>query len=410
MLYYILRPLTRIALKAYFRSITINGLEHMPKDDPVIICSNHPTGFIEPCLLACFLPRTLHFLVRGDLFERPLLKKILIATNQIPIYRFRDGYEKLRDNKSVMSMTYEKLSKGGAVLIFPEASTKQVKYLRPLKKGAARMSLETMELYPELNLKIIPIGINYSAPNRWRSYVNINIGEPITPVLPSDDYDVRKAVTDLTRKIQQELSSLLLVLNKGVEEKTLDKALALGQWEKKVGSSIRVTQDSPEKFAQERLISKSLNVDNQQIIEEAPVIDKPIRKRLNVLDFLMATVIFFPVMLLLSMNAIPVLFGIYMRKKYVREPEFLASVSIAASLGLYMILFPVVLVILIYYYHWYGLLVFFLPMLGLLALLGRDYLVSIWETFKLHREMGEQKVTLLIKQGVDAIGKIRNSK
>ena len=72
MIYSFVRPIAAYALKIFFRKIYFTNRDRIPKGKPLILAINHPTAFIEPCILACFLPIKLHFLVRGDLFKKPL--------------------------------------------------------------------------------------------------------------------------------------------------------------------------------------------------------------------------------------------------------------------------------------------------------------------------------------------------
>jgi 1-acyl-sn-glycerol-3-phosphate acyltransferase len=410
MLYYILRPLTRIALKAYFRKITINGLENLPKDKPVLLCSNHPTGFIEPCLMACFLPRVLHFLVRGDLFERPVLKHILISTNQIPIYRFRDGYEKLRNNRDVMNLSYDKLAMGEAILIFPEASTTEVKYLRPIKKGAARMAIETMKLHPDIDLAVVPIGINYSMPNRWRSFVNINIGKAIIPKLPEDEKEVPREIVRLTDELDKKLSELLLVKNKEISDDHLTAVLDVSQWQYPVSSSVQTQFDQPEHFEMERKISENLH-EEQKLDFLHPLGEQPYLLEeggVRWWDILISLILLLPVFILLLVNAIPVIGGVAIRNKYVREREFIASIAVAASLGLYMILFPIVFALLAFYKGWWALLLLFLPIGGLWGLVGMDYIRKVFYNLSLQGRMTENERQEIFDKGTAIIDNLIN--
>jgi 1-acyl-sn-glycerol-3-phosphate acyltransferase len=401
MLYFILRPLTRIALKAYFRRITINGIENLPKDKPLLICSNHPTGFIEPCLMACFLPRVLHFLVRGDLFERPVLKHILISTNQIPIYRFRDGYEKLRNNRDVMNLSYDKLAGGEAILIFPEASATETKYLRPIKKGAARMALETLKLHPETDLAVIPIGIDYSSPNRWRSFVNINIGVPIIPKLPKEESDIPKEILHLTRQINKDLGELLLVKNEEVDNKKLNSALDISQWIKPVKSSIKAEYDEKERHQLSREISANVSKSTDlsfldRVGDKAYLMKK---NGVNWKEILLSVLLIIPVSFLLAINAVPVLGGVAIRNKYVTENEFIASIALAASLGLYIILFTIVLVLSAVYYSWWSMLLFLFPIGGLVGLAGMDYIRQQYFNMRLKTKLGKEDFDEIYKKG-----------
>ena len=140
MFYKLLKFWASLTFRFYFRRIYVSGTEHIPENAPVLFIVNHPNSFMEACIVACFQHRDLHFLVRGDMFEKKWLKPLLNWTNQIPIYRFKDGFSKLRNNKSTFDQSFEVLASGKALLIFPEASTQMVKYLRPLQKGAARLA------------------------------------------------------------------------------------------------------------------------------------------------------------------------------------------------------------------------------------------------------------------------------
>ena len=85
MLYFFLKPLVQIALKVYFRNIYISGRENIPINKPFIIAMNHPTAFLEPVIMAANLKKPVHFLVRGDHFNKSfyrfLLKRGKMANN-----------------------------------------------------------------------------------------------------------------------------------------------------------------------------------------------------------------------------------------------------------------------------------------------------------------------------------------
>ncbi|MBK9270617.1 MAG: 1-acyl-sn-glycerol-3-phosphate acyltransferase [Saprospiraceae bacterium] len=161
MLYRIFKIIVGAAFRFYFRKITIIGRENIPDKGPLLMLCNHPSSFMEAMLLACFQHRTLHFLVRGDMFEKKWLKPILTLTNQIPIFRRRDGFEKLRNNRSTFEYCFDILSQNKAVLIFPEANTSMVRYLRPLQKGAARLAIGTLTEREVRELTVIPCGVNF---------------------------------------------------------------------------------------------------------------------------------------------------------------------------------------------------------------------------------------------------------
>ncbi|HEY6050516.1 MAG TPA: (d)CMP kinase, partial [Thermoanaerobaculia bacterium] len=99
----------RIALR--YRVV---GREHIPRKGPVIIACNH-ISFWDPPLVGAWVPRTLHYLAKQELFENRVFGAMLRAYNCIPIQRGPQARSALRGAEGV-------LDRGGAVLIFPEGT------------------------------------------------------------------------------------------------------------------------------------------------------------------------------------------------------------------------------------------------------------------------------------------------
>ena len=144
--YYIVRPLARIGIWMYYRKIYIANTERIPKNKPVIIAANHPTGFMEPCIMAVFLRRPLYFLVRGDFFRKSYFNFLMRSLNMIPIFRKRDGnFRDLKSNYASFAACYEALRANRTIMIFPEGSAVHEKRLRPLQKGISRLAFGAMQ-------------------------------------------------------------------------------------------------------------------------------------------------------------------------------------------------------------------------------------------------------------------------
>ncbi len=227
-LYALIRPFARVAIALYFRKIHITGLEKLPHEGPLIIACNHPNSFTEACILATFQPRTLHFLVRGDVFKNPIVAYLLRQTNQIPIYRFKDGFSGLKQNESTFAACYRKLRDRAAILIFSEASSIFEKRLRPIQKGTARLAFGAYEKYGLLdNFHILPVGVNYAHGDQFRSEVSVAIGDPI---LISDhaalyDEQPKAAVDKLTSKISEALDLLVIQVKEKGRDGLFDDAM-----------------------------------------------------------------------------------------------------------------------------------------------------------------------------------------
>lgn len=180
--YFFIRPFARIGIWMYYRKIFLANFERIPKDKPVIIAANHPTGFMEPCVMAVFMKRPLFFLVRGDFFRKPVFNFLMRALNMIPIFRARDGnFRDLKSNYASFEACYQALMRNKTIMIFPEGNAVHEKRLRPVKKGISRMAYGAFQQHPDMeDLYIIPLGISYTYSERPRSEMMVSCGEPIS--------------------------------------------------------------------------------------------------------------------------------------------------------------------------------------------------------------------------------------
>ena len=104
------------------------------------------------------------------------MKPFLIRTNQIPIFRFKDGFSELRKNDSNLQEAYKMLDKGAAIILFIEGGTINIKKLRPFQKGLARMASSYLEREgSNKDLHVLPVAINFVSPFVLRSRVVLNI-------------------------------------------------------------------------------------------------------------------------------------------------------------------------------------------------------------------------------------------
>jgi len=180
MLYQFLRNIFRFTNKFYFKSIHIKGLENIPKNGPVFLVANHPGAFLDPLVIATVTSRPLFFLAKGVLFQNKFLAWLLPKCNVIPIFRRNETPGQEEKNKEVFSHCHKHFAKGGAILVFPEGISLTERRIQKIKTGTARISLGAEEENNfKLNLKILPVGLNYSNPHKFQSDLFINIDQPI---------------------------------------------------------------------------------------------------------------------------------------------------------------------------------------------------------------------------------------
>ncbi len=211
MIYRIIQWWATIFLRVYFRRTIVYGLEHIPPDGPLIVASNHPSSFFEASLLGTVIRRPLHYLVRGDVFH-PRFRWLFNWTNQIPIYRQKDGISNLRKNASSFDLTYRKLAEGHAVLIFPEAKTLLEKKLRPVQRGTAHLAFGTLPLMEEgSSLPVLPVGVNFTEPRIPGTDVVVRFGAPFTTEKATRDD--REAIERFTETLTEAMHPLVIAIH-----------------------------------------------------------------------------------------------------------------------------------------------------------------------------------------------------
>ncbi len=178
MLYAFVKWSVRLALQFYCRDLLVQGIQKAGAPGPVLLCSNHPNSFFDAIIIGACFPRPVHFLARGDAFARPWAARLLRSLQLIPIYRLSEGRENLNRNETSFAECLAVLEKGGAVLIFPEGLCVQEWALRPLKKGAARLSCLACEQVATKELCVQPLGLYYSSFTAVPKTVSLTAGKP----------------------------------------------------------------------------------------------------------------------------------------------------------------------------------------------------------------------------------------
>lgn len=166
--------------RTFYKKVQVVGKENIPKDKPVIFASNHQNAFMDPVLIAVQLTKPTYYLVRADVFKKPLVAKIFNSINMMPVYRERDGVDTKQANVSVFNRCYDILYKNRPIIIFPEGNHGRYKTLRPLKKGFARIAVGAEEKYgKDMEVHIVPVGLNYSDHYNMGSELLVVFNEPI---------------------------------------------------------------------------------------------------------------------------------------------------------------------------------------------------------------------------------------
>ncbi|WP_166973268.1 lysophospholipid acyltransferase family protein [Brevibacterium atlanticum] len=153
-----------------------------PTRRPRLIIASHRNGAIDGHQVLAAFPRA-QFLVSIQLLRHWFLRLFIAG---IPVVRPKDVDRYGLDPASVASPVdagLAHLRRGGDLGIFPEASSEWGHRPQPYKSGAARIACTLID--EGIDLEVIPVGLFYSTPDRFRSRAEVVHGPAVT--LPSRD-------------------------------------------------------------------------------------------------------------------------------------------------------------------------------------------------------------------------------
>jgi 1-acyl-sn-glycerol-3-phosphate acyltransferase len=405
MLYHFLKFLFTPAVRAYFKSYKIANAQAIPDKGPVIFSLNHNSAFMDPILFTVSTKRVLHYLARGEAFNSTFSRAFYKKINMLPIYRPETTPGEVHKNKFAFLRCHEHLKKGKAIIIFPEGFSKTERRLRPIKSGLARIAFGAEEDNNfELNLKIIPIGLNYSNPHLFRSDVFINVGEPI---LVKDyqklyEKDFKLAYDELTNRVRMAMEECTIVISDERQDNFVEHLdyLYRNTPEKGTKSSLEAHFKSSKDFVHrvnelgksdpEKFKSLELRLNNYiKRLSRLNIKDKHLfseQRSSSMILRMLYLIIFFPLFIYgLVGNIVPLkLTSLLSRKIAVRE-DFVGSLKLAAGMFIFLIFHILESLAVANYTNWYiGLMFLFsLYPTGLFSLHYSKWFLAIVEDFKL---------------------------
>ena len=175
--------LVRLVVGLFYRRIEVAGLEHVPREGPVLFVANHTNGLVDPMVVFYALSRPVVFVAKSTLWRIPLLRSLLDLLGCVPVVRKREAAEEEEGalkgeerNRASFERLADVLGQGGAILIFPEGRSHSDPRLSPLRTGAARVFLLSKK--PPV---VVPVGLWFEQKEIFRSDVLVKFGAPVSP-------------------------------------------------------------------------------------------------------------------------------------------------------------------------------------------------------------------------------------
>jgi 1-acyl-sn-glycerol-3-phosphate acyltransferase len=178
--------------------IEVEGLEHMPRGEPLIIAAAPHRNWVDPLLLLTVLPplpRT-YFLAAvglpGDRWWKRLV--LTIAGGMVPVATTGQL------NREGLALALAILSHGNRVGIFPEGwGSKPDPEVMPLKRGVAFLSEHS-------GRRVLPVALAGTS-ELWRGKtLRVCIAPPLPALEPGADRQAEQAYVDRLRAVLQEVA------------------------------------------------------------------------------------------------------------------------------------------------------------------------------------------------------------
>jgi 1-acyl-sn-glycerol-3-phosphate acyltransferase len=395
---FIIPPFT---FRVFFRRIFYSNLKKVPLDKPLLFAGNHQNSFMDGVLVGSYLPQPIHFLMRADMFKNGAARFALHQLNVSPVYRFEEGLENVHKNLETFQGIYSILKKNGNYVVFSEGICVQQKRLQKLRKGTARMAFGAAEEYG-LDVHIVPVGINYTYPSKFRKEVLINFHKPFSIKELEELHKISpaKALLAFNQKVEEGLQEEVIIVDNPDNDWIVEQLLIMGRnnyvlpffkWrfdsddrrllEKDIADKINLI-DKTSKPSLESITAKTKKYTD--LLSEHKLKDENLARKLDY-GFIRYISVFlgFPVFLAgYISNLIPFLVPKIVCNTLIKDLRFYSSVYIGLGTVLYLIYFPVILIIagLAGGWIWFlaGLLV---PLTGYLVLFYQEVVAERYQTF-----------------------------
>ena len=162
--------------------ITVKGLENLEPGRSYLYICNHGSG-LDIVIALAYLPRTVIFMAKQELFRVPLFGWSLWAMGSIPVNRSNRAEARKSVDRAVTALRTKSLS----MILYPEGTRTRTGELLPFKKGVFHLALGS-------GIPLVPVAVKGAfkalPPGRLSltyTPINVTIGRPIETANLTDD-------------------------------------------------------------------------------------------------------------------------------------------------------------------------------------------------------------------------------
>ena len=371
----------------FYRKVIVLGNDNVKSDKHQIFAPNHQNALMDALAVLFTLKGQPVFLTRADIFKNKLIAKILYFLKMLPVYRIRDGFRSVIGNDEIFDKTIDVLRNRSGLIILPEGNHAGYRRLRQLKKGICRVAFQAEEASDfNLNIQIVPVGLEFSHYTRYRQVLTVIYGKPIEVTEFHDTY--RKspeiALNELRSRLSSELKKIIVHIESEEDYEAIDELRSI------INGRFSDNIKFPKLFRDKILIEKmnrlkltnlplyqricSLSLDVKKKSKELKTSYRLLSRKKHPLGWLIAgslgLIATFPLFLYGNIFNLTFLEIPNLQSRKIKDVQFRSSIKMGISLAISLVLTPIIFVLmLILIPHWWlALLIFFsLPLAGLLA-------------------------------------------
>lgn len=373
--YTLLKPIVDWNLRHSYRKVEVRGKENIPQDGAIMIAPNHCNTLMDALvILRAFNDQTV-FGARADIFNKPLIARIMYFLRILPMVRQRDGLRNVLKNHETQETIVETLEHGVRFCMYPEGRHRPAHSLQTLGKGTFRAVLAANAKFGDkMPVYIIPTGIEYGDYFRFRSTSLITFGKPInvTEYVKGQNVDNEvQLIEPLRKELASRMSELITFIKDDADlyrKWALTKILAVseGRMYGNYGTSLyegmlanRQTVDS---------IEKAFEADPEamsELLEKTDEFEKKRRRKglsiysfsrknsiLKVIGKILAAIIGLPYYIFSAIISAPMWLAYKFLQSRIRDKAFHNTIGFGVKLALGLILFPIYTVLAFCFLSW----------------------------------------------------------
>ncbi|MCX6333823.1 MAG: 1-acyl-sn-glycerol-3-phosphate acyltransferase [Bacteroidia bacterium] len=371
----------------FYRKIIVLGRDNINPDDHLIFAPNHQNALMDALAVIFTHKGQPVFLTRADIFKSKFIATILYYLKMLPVYRIRDGFRSVIGNDEIFDKTIDVIRNKNGLAILPEGNHAGYRRLRQLKKGICRVAFQAEEASDfNLNIKIIPVGLEYSHYTRYRQVLTVVYGKPVEV---AEFYDLYKknpeiALNELRSKLSGEMKKLIVHIESEEDYEAIDELRTL------INGHYSDNVKFPKLFRDRILIEKMnrLKITNLLLYQKICSLSLQVKQKamdlntdyrllakkkhpiLWLISGFLALIASFPLFLYGNIFNMTFLEVPNLQSRKIKDVQFRSSIKFGFSAGIALILTPLIFILmLVFIPSWWIAIIFFisLPLSGLFA-------------------------------------------